>query len=152
MDVRDSFIVTYSGEYSTRGVPLECEGIVDSQMSQCRLEWDCKCQDVANNTYLCIRKINGQENSIVCQFDDEENFVEAYNLNEDPYQLNNVILEGGKHDKIQYNWIASSREEMETFIKGSTKDHQQFYDKYVYGVILHYMKDIWHTFITYFNI
>ena len=76
---RESFLISYHGEYSTNGVPEECEGIVDDQMSQCLGEWDCKCQDVANNTYFCIRKITQSENSIYCRFEDNENFIEVLN-------------------------------------------------------------------------
>ena len=147
-DVRDSFLISYSGEYSTSGVPLACQGIVDIQMSQCRKEWDCKCQDVANNTYLCIRKLNERENSILCEFDDDEKFVEAYNLNEDPYQLANLAFGDGKHKAIRSNWIASSIEEMRKFIKYSVKEHRNVYDKNAYTAMLRYLKNLWRKLIT----
>merc|ERR1712096_316217 len=113
-DAHEAFIVTYSGEFGTGGIDPGCEGIVDGNMASCWKEWDCKCQDVVNNTYACIRKLNDQEDSIVCQFDDDENFVEAYNIREDPYQLTNI--NAVKSNKGQLGWIASSLEEMNRII------------------------------------
>ena len=70
-------------------------------MSQCRKEWDCKCQDVANNTYSCLRKLDTKEDSIICFFDDDEYFVEAYDLSQDPYQLTNLI--SGEEDSNMFH-------------------------------------------------
>lgn len=66
----------------------------------CLKDFGCKCQDAANNTYVCLRTLppaqqqqqtgkNNEENSLYCQFDDSEKFVEYYNLRDDPYQLDN---------------------------------------------------------------
>ena len=85
-------------------------------MSQCRLEWDCKCQDVANNTYYCVRKLDQRDNSIFCQFDDEEQFVEAYDLNEDPYQLTNIYLRNSKANRNQQKEIIESLKKVKSFI------------------------------------
>ena len=98
-------MVSYHGEFSTSGVPEECEGIVDDQMSQCLGEWNCKCQDSANNTYFCIRKLAQDENSIYCQFLDNEEFIEVYDLNEDPYQLNNLIFDDADTRKFTSNQV-----------------------------------------------
>ena len=44
--------------------------------------------------HICSR---GQENSLYCEFEDNENFVEFYDLNFDPFQLENgadILTEG----------------------------------------------------------
>ena len=89
-------------------------------MSQCRAEWDCKCQDVSNNTYYCIRTIDDSENSIFCQFDDDEGFIEAYDLDEDPYQLKNVYLEADDDSKIRRDHIIQSLEDIKIIAQANT--------------------------------
>ena len=74
-------------------VDSSCLDLEDSQMSTCMPDYGCKCQNSYNNTWFCVRKLNMDENSISCQFDDEEEFIETYDLNEDPYQLNNIHVE-----------------------------------------------------------
>lgn len=49
----------------------------------------CPC-DASNNTYKCVRTLNDTENSIYCEFDDSEDFVEYYDINADPYELHNI--------------------------------------------------------------
>ena len=149
-DVRDSFIITYSGEYSTVGVPEECDGIVDVQMSQCRKEWDCKCQDVANNTYYCVRKINTQDNSIICHFDDDDNFIEAYDLNLDPYQLNNLVYGEVENEIIHHEKILESLHKIKSVIKDTPMDNGYSDSKFMNKSLLQYLKDAWVNFIKYF--
>ena len=43
-------------------------------MSECSTDWDCKCQDSSNNTYLCVRTVSNPGNTIFCIFEDQENF------------------------------------------------------------------------------
>ncbi|KAH0540066.1 hypothetical protein KQX54_012037 [Cotesia glomerata] len=63
----------------------------------------CKCQDSANNTYSCIRRFSKRYNNIYCIFDDDEQYIEAYNLNEDQYQMNNIgyKIDNHQQDKFQ---------------------------------------------------
>ena len=90
---RDSFLVEYHGEGDcARNFPDECRGIADEHMCFCTVQYQCKCQDSGNNTYSCVRKMTAEENSIYCMFQDNENFVELYDLYEDPYQLENRVL------------------------------------------------------------
>ena len=49
-------------------------------MSECSTDWDCKCQDSSNNTYLCVRTVSNPGNTIFCIFEDQENFEEMYNI------------------------------------------------------------------------
>ena len=46
-------------------------------------------QDSRNNTYTCLRTL-GQEDSVFCQFEDSDNFMEMYNLAQDRHQLINL--------------------------------------------------------------
>ena len=134
-------------------MPAACKGIVDVQMSQCRLEWDCKCQDVANNTYYCVRKLDQRDNSIFCQFDDEEQFVEAYDLNEDPYQLTNIYLRNSKANRNQQKEIIESLKKVKSFIKDSSQSgDENLFSKYLYEAMQQYLKDMWVNIIKHFGI
>lgn len=80
---REHFLVTYNGEADPR-----C-GLADCPIPSPGHMW--YMPDSFNNTYHCIRTLRQQqgENSIFCQFADTENFVEFYNLETNPHQLNN---------------------------------------------------------------
>ena len=111
-------------------------------MSQCRAEWDCKCQDVANNTYYCIRKIAESENSIFCQFEDDEGFIEAYDLIEDPYQLNNIFLDANEDSIIQKEHIMESLENTKNFIQDIQDNSDKVFDEFRDIAIVHYIKQL----------
>uniref|UniRef100_A0A667Z4N5 N-acetylglucosamine-6-sulfatase n=1 Tax=Myripristis murdjan TaxID=586833 RepID=A0A667Z4N5_9TELE len=51
---------------------------------------DCVCEDSYNNTYACVRTVAPSANLQYCEFDDNEVFVEVYNVTADPYQLTNI--------------------------------------------------------------
>ena len=84
-----TFLVSYFGE-SGDIVPKGCEEIVDDQMRECSIEWNCKCQDSRNNTYQCIRTISRSKSFIHCKFQDNTKFKESYDLIRDPFQLKNI--------------------------------------------------------------
>ena len=43
--------------------------------------------------YHCVRTTETNNNSMYCRFDDDESFVEYYNLETDPWQLHNAADE-----------------------------------------------------------
>jgi len=57
-------------------------------------------QDSKNSTYNCLRTIVDQgENSLFCQFEDEVNFEEFYDLATDPDQLYNEVPSKERRDQ-----------------------------------------------------
>ena len=50
------------------------------------------CKRLTENIWICDQTCESPvgENSIWCYFVDNENFVEAYDLNTDPFQLSNI--------------------------------------------------------------
>ncbi|KMQ96049.1 n-acetylglucosamine-6-sulfatase-like protein [Lasius niger] len=56
----------------------------------CMKEMACKCQDAANNTFSCVRRVSSRFNNIFCIFEDDQRFIEAYNMNVDEYQMTNI--------------------------------------------------------------
>jgi len=106
-------------------------------------KWDCKCQDSANNTYFCIRKLTDTENSIRCQFQDNEDFIEVYDLNEDPYQLNNLIFSDGGRNGLTQDQI---RKELGTAKQPITKlqvDFEQDNFSWISDMIRKNFKSFW---------
>jgi N-acetylglucosamine-6-sulfatase len=79
---RNDFLVSYHGE----GAP------------PCGWYYECPKPDIIhggdswNNTYHCVRTISGEENSIYCEFLDDESFVEYYDMKADQWQLTNKQL------------------------------------------------------------
>lgn len=90
---RTFFLIEYHGEADLQDVDLQCQQ--DANTTLCLNDFGCKCQDAANNTYVCLRTLrptgnqHANEDSLYCQFDDLQAFVESYDLRLDPYQLNN---------------------------------------------------------------
>ncbi|KAH8245860.1 hypothetical protein KR038_005883, partial [Drosophila bunnanda] len=88
-----SLLIEYWGEGNRNTYNPECPWSQQDELAQCTLEADCHCQDAWNNTYACIRTIRYRDHRIYCEFRDHENFLEAYDLQEDPYQLNNIAYD-----------------------------------------------------------
>ncbi|XP_057380419.1 N-acetylglucosamine-6-sulfatase-like isoform X1 [Daphnia carinata] len=91
---RTFYLIEYHGEADLQDVDLQCQQ--DANTTLCLDEFGCKCQDAANNTFVCLRTLrrptdnqHANEDSLYCQFDDSQAFVESYDLRLDPYQLNN---------------------------------------------------------------
>uniref|UniRef100_A0A665VPT7 N-acetylglucosamine-6-sulfatase n=1 Tax=Echeneis naucrates TaxID=173247 RepID=A0A665VPT7_ECHNA len=83
---RTDILVEYEGEgnnVSDPACPLLGPGV-----SECFP--DCVCEDSYNNTYACVRTVAASANLQYCEFDDNQVFVEVYNMTADPYQLTNI--------------------------------------------------------------
>ncbi|XP_043277079.1 N-acetylglucosamine-6-sulfatase-like [Venturia canescens] len=85
-----TLLVEYKGEKSKTRPQTGCPSDGDLNLSYCSSEFACKCEDVWNNTYACIRRVSPHHNNIFCIFEDDEKYVEAYDLHEDRYQLDNI--------------------------------------------------------------
>ncbi|XP_065351291.1 N-acetylglucosamine-6-sulfatase-like [Cloeon dipterum] len=87
-----SFLIEFNGESHEDSVSPDCpeEFREKGQFFECNLDNACKCQDVRNNTYACVRHISNKCSFIFCHFDDDEDFEEFYDLNSDALQLRNV--------------------------------------------------------------
>lgn len=83
---RSDVLVEYQGEGRNVTDPT-CPSLSPG-VSQCFP--DCVCEDAYNNTYACVRTMSERWNLQYCEFDDQEVFVEVYNLTADPHQLNNI--------------------------------------------------------------
>ena len=68
--------------------------------------------DSKNNTYRCLRTINATENSIYCEFDDPENFVEYYDLNADPYNIVNLAFNASNGAVAKKRWAVATEAEL----------------------------------------
>merc|ERR1712180_385306 len=104
IDSRTAFLVEYTGEGIEKSNSPECSDDLNGDpgsFSTCRIEVDCKCQDTRNNTYQCVRTI-GQEETIFCQFQDDDGFLELYSLTDDEFQLNNLAGEVEDETLEQY--------------------------------------------------
>ncbi|XP_060937624.1 glucosamine (N-acetyl)-6-sulfatase (Sanfilippo disease IIID), b [Limanda limanda] len=84
---RPFFLVEYTGEGHPTPDPA-CPKLGPG-VSQCFP--DCVCEDAFNNTYACVRTLDGENNLQYCEFADSESFVEVYNLTSDPHQLENIV-------------------------------------------------------------
>jgi len=85
---RDSFIIEHQGEGNI-GIPDACRKRWPNQVSHCFP--DCVCEDSFNNSYICIRTLNEEQNDVFCKFMDDVGFEEYYDLNLDPYQMVNAV-------------------------------------------------------------
>ncbi|CRK93086.1 CLUMA_CG006583, isoform A [Clunio marinus] len=83
-------LIEYWGEGNQETFNPSCPYKKSQRLSGCTIEAGCKCEDSWNNTYACARHIAQDINFIFCMFDDHESFQEAYDLNEDIYQLQNI--------------------------------------------------------------
>ncbi|XP_064600042.1 N-acetylglucosamine-6-sulfatase-like isoform X2 [Liolophura sinensis] len=84
--MEDRFLVEHFGE--SHNVIPGCPQLTNQSVANCKP--DCICEDAKNNTFLCLRKISAQENIKYCELDDNEGFVEYYDLNSDPFEMKNT--------------------------------------------------------------
>uniref|UniRef100_A0A182JMF2 Sulfatase N-terminal domain-containing protein n=1 Tax=Anopheles atroparvus TaxID=41427 RepID=A0A182JMF2_ANOAO len=83
-------LIEYWGEGTLETYNPECPWQAQDLLQLCSLDAACHCQDAWNNTYNCVRHLREDLNFIYCEFRDTEQFVEAYDLSKDLYQMVNV--------------------------------------------------------------
>ncbi|XP_016943515.2 N-acetylglucosamine-6-sulfatase [Drosophila suzukii] len=88
-----SLLVEYWGEGTVATYNPECPWSEQDRLAQCTPVADCHCQDSWNNTYACLRNIRHREDRIYCEFRDNENYLEAYDLQLDPFQMTNIAYD-----------------------------------------------------------
>ncbi|XP_046573863.1 N-acetylglucosamine-6-sulfatase-like [Haliotis rubra] len=85
---RQHFLTEYHGE-SARINP-GCDQLDNQGIAWCHTYAHCQCEDAWNNTYTCIRYSDGQQHYKYCEIADNDNFVEMYDLESDPYEFMNI--------------------------------------------------------------
>ncbi|KAL0120010.1 hypothetical protein PUN28_007995 [Cardiocondyla obscurior] len=83
-------LIEYRGERSHKLTSSGCPSDNDINVALCAKEMACKCEDAANNTFSCIRRVAPNFNNVFCVFEDDQKFIEAYDMNIDEYQLTNI--------------------------------------------------------------
>ncbi|XP_058808699.1 N-acetylglucosamine-6-sulfatase-like [Phymastichus coffea] len=83
-------LVEYHGEKSHGKSNSGCPTDADLNLALCHKDFACKCQDAANNTYTCVRRVAEHYNNVFCLFYDDEHFVEYYDMINDQFQLTNL--------------------------------------------------------------
>jgi N-acetylglucosamine-6-sulfatase len=86
-------LVEYWGEGNQETFNPECPWRRSQRLDGCTVESACKCYDSWNNTYSCVREFAKDKNFIFCIFEDHENYQEAYDLDNDFYQMENIGFE-----------------------------------------------------------
>lgn len=87
-DFRSNVLIEYSGEekQSINGCP-QWEG---QRLFNCNPLAHCVCEDANNNTWACVRSTTASHIYKYCEFQDDAHFVELYEINSDPWELNNL--------------------------------------------------------------
>lgn len=90
-NINRQIFLEYWGEGGSEfNVDPNCPWKFDKNVSECStLQW-CKCQDSRNNTYSCIIAFNNSQNIKICRFQERSDFFEVYDLQTDPFELNNL--------------------------------------------------------------
>lgn len=83
-------LIEYWGEGNAETFNENCPYKKSQRLAQCDPDAACKCEDSWNNTYACVRHMGPETNMIFCMFKDREHFQEAYDLNADFHQLDNI--------------------------------------------------------------
>ncbi|XP_014228915.1 N-acetylglucosamine-6-sulfatase-like [Trichogramma pretiosum] len=95
-------LVEYKGEKSESKQSTGCPSDNDINLSHCSKDYSCKCQDVANNTYSCVRRVTKDEDNVFCVFKDNEDFVEFYDMLKDEFQMNNMRVSMGSRKRHRF--------------------------------------------------
>ncbi|XP_011867289.1 PREDICTED: N-acetylglucosamine-6-sulfatase-like [Vollenhovia emeryi] len=95
-------LIEYRGEKSNKPASSGCPSDRDLNVTLCEKEMACKCQDAANNTFSCIRRVSPHFNNIYCIFEDNQQFVEAYDMNVDEYQMTNIGYTMSEEERYRF--------------------------------------------------
>ncbi|XP_076664914.1 N-acetylglucosamine-6-sulfatase [Andrena cerasifolii] len=95
-------LIEYRGERSKDTPSSGCPTDSDPNVALCMKDMACKCQDAANNTFSCIRRVSPRYNNIFCIFEDDEHYVEAYNITTDNYQMENIGYSMKRHHRYKF--------------------------------------------------
>ena len=99
-----------------------------------------------------MRKLDSRDNSILCQFDDDEKFIEAYDLNEDPFQLNNIYVQDSKDNRQRRKHIRASLREAKEFIDTSESRNTGSEVKVIDGLATQYFQSFWRKLVKMFSL
>uniref|UniRef100_A0A182PNF9 Sulfatase N-terminal domain-containing protein n=1 Tax=Anopheles epiroticus TaxID=199890 RepID=A0A182PNF9_9DIPT len=91
--IERQILIEYWGEGSLETHNPDCPWSAQDRLQLCTVDAACHCQDAWNNTYNCIRHLALDLDFIYCEFKDNQLFVEAYNIANDPYEMNNIAYE-----------------------------------------------------------
>ncbi|XP_076618807.1 N-acetylglucosamine-6-sulfatase [Colletes latitarsis] len=97
-----TLLIEYRGEKSKSIPSLDCPNDSDPNLAICMKDMACKCQDAANNTFSCIRRVSPKYNNIFCIFEDDKRYIEAYNITTDNYQMNNIGYSMKHHHRYRF--------------------------------------------------
>lgn len=96
-------LIEYWGEGNIDTYNPECPWQKQDKLYLCSTDTACHCQDSWNNTFSCVRHMGNDVDMIYCQFKDNENFVEAYDLTSDSYQMKNIAYDMLPSIRAQYS-------------------------------------------------
>ncbi|KAL5277836.1 GNS family protein [Megaselia abdita] len=96
-------LIQYWGEGNFKMYEPKCPFTKEDELAGCSKEAGCHCEDSRNNTYACVRHFAYRTNRIYCEFKDNEQFVEAYDLASDQYQLTNLGYEMLPIERAMYS-------------------------------------------------
>ncbi|KAK9884362.1 hypothetical protein WA026_005309 [Henosepilachna vigintioctopunctata] len=94
-------LIEYWGEANQKNIDKSCPW-TSNQLQECRSESWCKCQDSRNNTYSCVIHLTKMKHFKLCRFYDRLDFLEAYNLINDPFELWNIYEDLDRQEIIYY--------------------------------------------------
>ena len=78
----------------------------------------CKCEDSFNNTYACVRTLTSTQNSLFCNFADDEESKEAYDLQVDPFQLHNQVYDEDRRiSNFHWDWQQEHQQKLDLLLK-----------------------------------
>ncbi|XP_050075402.1 N-acetylglucosamine-6-sulfatase-like [Anopheles maculipalpis] len=91
--IERQILVEYWGEGTVETYNPLCPWSAEDRLQLCTVDAACHCQDAWNNTFTCVRHLAHDVNFIYCEFKDDQNFVEAYDISNDLYQMDNIGYE-----------------------------------------------------------